>query len=290
MQEHPIQHILDVMHIEKNICSALFKTLTNTKGTKADSHAQRREMKNMGIMRDFWITGEHEPKKPTWIFTKSEYRTVIDIITEIRTPREYGSSFQYKFVDGKLSGMKTHDYHNLLHHILPIAVRGTLTADIKDIIYRLGGLFRWVCAKEVSISEIKSMEAESSELMCKMELNFPPSFFDIMPHLLVHIVKEIELVGPVPFRWMYFLERYMKDLKGWVRQKARPEGCMAEGYILQEAMTHLSEYTQRLDPKASLLNEDPDLITMKLPKVYRLKSLQHDTQGLFFCSKHMHSY
>jgi hypothetical protein len=29
----------------------------------------------------------------------------------------------------------------------------------------------------------------------------------------------------------------MKDLKRWVRQKARIEDFMAEGYILQEVMT-----------------------------------------------------
>jgi hypothetical protein len=39
MQELLIQHLLDIMHIEKNICSSLYKTLTNTKGTKADSDA-----------------------------------------------------------------------------------------------------------------------------------------------------------------------------------------------------------------------------------------------------------
>jgi hypothetical protein len=214
------------------------------------------------------------------------------VITNIRTPQGYGSSFQYKFIDGKINGMKTHDYHNVLHHILPVAVRGTLTVDIRDIIYRLGKLFRWLCAKEIQEAEIETMEKESAELMCKMEQHLLPSFFDIQPHLIVHLVKEVEFAGPVPYRWMYYLERYMKDLKGWVRQKARPEGSMAEGYILQEAMTHVTEYTTRLDPKAPQLwqlNEDIELLTTKLPKVHRLRRLDRDPEGRIFLQQ-IHSF
>jgi hypothetical protein len=273
------------MHIEKNVCSALFKTLTNTKGTKADSDAQRYEMEKMGIMREFWIREGEEVKKPSWIFTKGEFKEVMDVIAKIRTPGGYGSSFQYKFVDGKLTGMKTHDYHKLLHHILPIAIWGTLIASIRDIVYRLGSLFRWLCSKEISESEIKNMEEEASELMCKMEQNLPPSFFDIQPHSVVHLVKEVELAGPTSYRWMYFSERYMKDLKGWVRQKARPESSMAQGYILEEAMTHVTEYTTRLDRRSTQLWEvevDPEVSSMKVPKAYRLRRLDRDPRGRVF--------
>jgi hypothetical protein len=273
------------MHIEKNICSALFKTITNSKGTKADSDAQQLEMERMGIMKDFWITEGQPQKQPIWIFTKKEYKDVVDVIKNLRTPRGYGSSFQYKFVDGKITGMKTHDYHNLLHHILPIAIRGTLTPDIRDIVYRLGKLFRWLCGKEIHESEIREMEEESTEIVCKMEQHLPPSFFDIMPHLIVHLVKEVELAGPVPYRWMYYLERYMKDLKGWVRQKARPEGSMTKGYILQEAMVHVTEYIARLDPKGTQLwnyKEDPEVSITKLPKVYKLRRLDRDPEGRIF--------
>jgi hypothetical protein len=98
-------------------------------------------------------------------------------------------------------------------------------------------------------------------------------------------VKEVELASPVPYRWMYFLERYMKDLKGWIKNKARPEGSMAEGYILQEAMTHVTEFTSRLDPKVFQLwklKEDPELFGMKLPKRHRLHKLERDSKGRIF--------
>jgi hypothetical protein len=87
-------------------------------------------------------------------------------------------------VDGKITGIKTHDYHNLLHHILPIAVRGTLTPDVWNIVYRLRKFFRWVCAKDIDVTKIKYMEEESAEFMCKMEQHY---------HLVFLIYSHIKL-------------------------------------------------------------------------------------------------
>ena len=52
-------------------------------------------------------------------------------------------------------------------------------------------------------------------------------------HLLVHLVDEVGVARVASKRWMLYLERFMKILKGFVCQKARPEGSMAEGWILE---------------------------------------------------------
>ena len=41
------------------------------------------------------------------------------------------------------------------------------------------------------------------------ELIFPPSFFNIMKHLLVHLVKEVDILGPVFLHNMFPFERFM---------------------------------------------------------------------------------
>ncbi|GJR64438.1 hypothetical protein Tco_0010503 [Tanacetum coccineum] len=41
---------------------------------------------------------------------------------------------------------------------------------------------------------------------------------------------------------MYTFERYMKKLKNYVRNKAKPEGSIAEGYVAEEALTFSSHY------------------------------------------------
>jgi hypothetical protein len=56
---------------------------------------------------------------------------------------------------------------------------------------------------------------------------FPPSFSILFMHLLVHLVKEIGILGPVFLHNMFSFERFFAVLKKYVRNRARPEGNIA---------------------------------------------------------------
>ncbi|GJU43355.1 signal peptide peptidase-like protein 2 [Tanacetum coccineum] len=79
--------------------------------------------------------------------------------------------------------------------------------------------------------------------------------------------NEAILGGPVYMRWMYPFERYMKKLKNYVRNKARPEGCIAEGYIAEEALTFCSHYLRNVPTKFNRpdRNDDGPPPTSELP-------------------------
>jgi hypothetical protein len=47
---------------------------------------------------------------------------------------------------------------------------------------------------------------------------------------------------------MYPMERYMKFLKDYVRTKARSEGSMAEGYVMDDILGFCTEYMSRYTP------------------------------------------
>ncbi|GJZ10298.1 uncharacterized protein Tco_0545057, partial [Tanacetum coccineum] len=66
--------------------------------------------------------------------------------------------------------------------------------------------------------------------------------FGIMIHMAIHLPDEAILGGPIRYRWMFPFERYMKKLKNYVRNKAKPEGSIAEGYVAEEALTFCSRY------------------------------------------------
>ncbi len=104
--------------------------------------------------------------------------------------------------------------------------------------------------------------------MCLLEKVFPPAFFDIQIHLLIHLVEEVEIAGTVHARWMYWVERYMKVLKGYVRQAAKPEGCMQSGHLHYEAMFFASQAIELFDAKAPTAWEDAeegaDISSLKL--------------------------
>ena len=110
--------------------------------------------------------------------------------------------------------LKTHDYHRLLQHILPMAMIGMASKEVQDVVWSLGKLLRWVYLKKIYVEESPRMRVLAVEVVCKLELAFPPSFFDCQVHLLVHLVDPVAIAGPVHCRWMYWLERYMAMLKG----------------------------------------------------------------------------
>ena len=93
-----------------------------------------------------------------------------------------------------------------------------------------------------------------------------------MVHLMVHLPREVKLVGPVSYRWMYpfersilkfvlliysynhityymtlifikiFVLRNLYTLKKYVRNKARPKGSIAKAYTVNEALIFCSMY------------------------------------------------
>ncbi|GJV97642.1 DIE2/ALG10 family protein [Tanacetum coccineum] len=70
-----------------------------------------------------------------------------------------------------------------------------------------------------------------------------------MIHLVIHLPLEALEGGPIRPRWMFPFERYMKKLKGYVRNKAKPEGSIAEGYVAEEALTFSSHYFRDVTTK-----------------------------------------
>ena len=80
--------------------------------------------------------------------------------------------------------------------------------------------------KVIDPTELSALNIEIAETLCLLEMVFPLSLFDMMVHLLGHIVDEIKILGPVFLHQMYPFERYMAVLKRYVRNRANPEGCM----------------------------------------------------------------
>lgn len=80
--------------------------------------------------------------------------------------------------------------------------------------------------------------------LCMLEMEMPLAFFDVMTHLVLHLVEELDLCGPISTCWMYCIERINKVMKGYVRCMQQLEGCMAERYVMEMSMGFLIEYIE----------------------------------------------
>nr|GEZ63399.1 hypothetical protein [Tanacetum cinerariifolium] len=131
--------------------------------------------------------------------------------------------------DLKLLGMKSHDCHVLLTQMISIAIRGLMPPQVRQTITKSCLFFKMIHSKVLDHEKLEELQRDIILILCQLEMYFPPSFFDVMVHLVSHIVEEIKIAGPVFLRYMYQFERYMGFLKGYVRNRYRPEGSIIQG-------------------------------------------------------------
>ena len=112
---------------------------------------------------------------------------------------------------------------------------------------------RWLVSKEIDASTCDAMSILATEVVCKFQKAFPPSFFDCQIHLLVHLPREVKLCGPVHTRWMFFLERFLGYLKGLRQNSAHIKGSISEGRIQAETMFHYKNVIQQMTPQCQEL-------------------------------------
>ncbi|GKD88968.1 hypothetical protein Tco_1364475 [Tanacetum coccineum] len=92
------------------------------------------------------------------------------------------------------------------------------------------------------MDDMLKAQSKVIDILCNLELIYPPTFVNIMIHLVIHLPLEAIDGGPIRPRWMYPFERFMKKLKYYVRNKAKLEGLIAKSYVAEEALTFSSYY------------------------------------------------
>jgi hypothetical protein len=107
----------------------------------------------------------------------------------------------------KIYGLKSHDHHVIMQQLLAIAVRHILPKATKLVLLEVSAIFRQLCSKKLSPVSLGLLKKRVALVLCQMEKIFPPSVFDIMVNLLVHLPEEAAIAGPIQFRWMYLIER-----------------------------------------------------------------------------------
>ncbi|XP_070011781.1 uncharacterized protein [Nicotiana sylvestris] len=166
-------------------------------------------------------------------------------------PEGYASNFGKK-VDmevGKLSHLKSHDCHVFMETLVPIAFCD-LPERIWKLITKISLFFKNLCSSTLREENLHWMDQNIRVTSSKMENIFSCGFFDVMEHLLIHLVHEARLGGPVQCRWMYPFERIIGKCKTFVKQRNRIEGSICEAYLAKETAHFCSYYFESNVPCA----------------------------------------
>ncbi|XP_062086451.1 uncharacterized protein LOC133792559 [Humulus lupulus] len=250
-----LRYNLAVMHIEKNVCDNIIGTLLDIEGKSKDTLKSREDLQNFNIHEELWLKKDlsnNKLEKPyaSYTLTREECKDFCKFIQSVRLPDGYASNISRCVTDNdKLGGMKTHDCHVLLHKILPAALLPFLTDNIRGTLIELCQFFQKICAKTLQIFYIEELSDGIVIILCKLEKIFPPSFFTIMVHLCVHLPDQVLLGGPVASRWMFGTELHMGLYKKYVRNMSRPDGSIAEAFVVDEDVTFLSRYVSNIETR-----------------------------------------
>ncbi|KAL0546349.1 hypothetical protein IC582_016257 [Cucumis melo] len=260
-----LRHKLDVMHIEKNVCDNLVGTLLNIEGKMKDTTNARLDLQDLKMRKDLHLVEVgNRLVKPhaSYTLTTSERVEFCKFLKSVKFPDGFVSNISrcVHEREGKISGLKTHDCHVLLHRLLPIGIRAFLPKNVYTAITELCNFFRDLCTRTIRVSDLDRLQADIIIILCKLERIFLPAFFSVMVHLAVHIPYETKITGPVSYSWMYPIERILRTLKQYVRNKARPEGSIAEGYVMNESSTFCSRYLRGIETRFTRDERNDDTI------------------------------
>jgi hypothetical protein len=232
-----VRNAIDVMHLTKNLCVNLLGFM-GVYGKHKDTPEARED------------DGRQYLGPTSFTLTKEEKESMFECLNSIKVPSGFSSNIKgiINVPEKKFQNLKSHDCHVLMTQLLPVALRGILPPKVRLALVKLCAFLNEISQKAINPVELAKLQNDVVQCLVSFELVFAPSFFNIMTHLLVHLVKEIAILGPVFLHNMFPFERFMGVLKKYVHNRARPEGSIAKGYGTEEVIEFCVDFIPDLDP------------------------------------------
>ncbi|BBG99554.1 hypothetical protein Prudu_009280 [Prunus dulcis] len=117
-----VRHVLDVMHIEKNVCDSIIGTLLEIPGKNKDGIAAWLDLLNMGVKTDLQPEhGQRRTRLPPgpWNLSRAKKKAVCNSFYGMKVPK-----------DSRLLGLKFHDCHTFMQQLLPVAIHYVLEKPV----------------------------------------------------------------------------------------------------------------------------------------------------------------
>ncbi|KAG8501221.1 hypothetical protein CXB51_003352 [Gossypium anomalum] len=254
-----------------NVCENIIGTILNVDGKSKDNLQSRLDLVDMRIRRDLHpqVLPNGKYRLPPSIFSmlKKEKEVFCMVLKDIKVPDAYASNISrcVSFKDRRLYSLKSHDYHILMQDLLPIALWCCMSKNVTSCIIELSNIMKAICGKVLNVEELEKVQDRAALTLCNLEKIFPPSFFTIMVHLVIHLPRSN------PW-WTGFLSMDVSHRKSYCRNKRYPEGSIAEGYLAEECMTFCSRYLEDAETRLNRPSRNAGLNDHDLAETYLFQS------------------
>jgi hypothetical protein len=194
------------MYIDKNVMDNILGTLLDIKGKTKDNLAARKDLEEMGLrftLHPFTQNGKTYIPAACHTMSTKDKNNLLKVLEDVRVPNGYASNISrcVKLDDRIISGLKSHDSHVLMQQLLPIALRGSnLPSSVVTPLVGMCTFFRKICSTTLNPKDLNQLKSDMIVTLCQMKKVFPPNFFTSMAHVVVHLVCECHLGGPVQWR------------------------------------------------------------------------------------------
>ena len=160
-----VRHLLDVMHIEKNVCESIYGTLLHQPRKTKDGVKARNDLIEMKI-REKLVLGENDRSTvPATLFTmsKKEKMKFCQTLLETKVPEGYYSNFRNLVCTNNCrpQGLKSHDCHTLMQQLLSLAICDYLSKNVRKVVIRMCFHFNSLCSKVLDTKFLDKLEKRS---------------------------------------------------------------------------------------------------------------------------------
>jgi hypothetical protein len=237
------------MHLEKNVFESMIGVLLDIKKKMKDGLKSRTDLVNLGIRDDLHPQPSTQNRKVDLLgvgynLMIDKRRVVCQWLRGVKVPTGFSSNIKslVSMKDLTMTNYNSHDCHIMLTVFLSIVIRAIGPEYVKMVITRMSYFFNRITQKVIDEAELPALKQFIAETLCQLEMCFLPSYFDIMPHLMMHMVDQIQQLGPMYLHQMWTYERYMSTLNRYVLNRAHSKGPMIEAYTIEEAVNCCTRY------------------------------------------------
>nr|GEW42348.1 hypothetical protein [Tanacetum cinerariifolium] len=132
-------------------------------------------------------------------FYTIEPKKFCQFIKGVKLPDGFRSCFKHKVTDNdnNITGLKSHDCHIMMQRLLPYGLQNYLSDKIAKPIIELCSLSKQICSATLMEDDMLKAQIKVVDILCDLELIYPPALFDIMIHLVIHLPLEALEGGPI---------------------------------------------------------------------------------------------